>query len=157
MNARHRRLVVDFPQLAQTRRLLGGNIPLWIRQQLIKEPILDLNTLSTIVALLVSFSIAAERLVEIVTAPFPLLTQERTDPHQERLRKAALQLLAVIAGVVTALLTRPVMQETLPGVELTLTGTLALVLWSAAVRASGTRFRGISMPSRTSGNSLRLN
>jgi hypothetical protein len=93
-----------------------------------KEHIMDLNTLSSIVALLVSLSIAAERLVEIVTAPFPFLCQEKADPYQERMRKATLQLLAVIAGVATALLTRPVIQETLPGIEWTLTSTVALGL-----------------------------
>lgn len=66
------------------------------------------------VALLVSLSVASERLVEIVKGLFPFLDQKHEDATREGFRRAGLQLLAVIAGVVTAFLARPALNQYLP-------------------------------------------
>jgi hypothetical protein len=76
---------------------------------------MDPDKLSTIVTLLVALSVASERLVEIIKGYFPSLNLELKDPKQEGRRKANLQFLAVVAGIVTALLARPVLPAGLPG------------------------------------------
>lgn len=70
--------------------------------------------LSTLVALLVALSVASERLVEIVKGLIPALDNENADPRREGWRKAAIQSLAVLSGVVTALLARPALEGVLP-------------------------------------------
>jgi hypothetical protein len=87
---------------------------------------MDTSTLYALVALLVALSVASERLVEIVKGLFPGLNQEIRDPQKEGWRRAALQALAVLAGIVTALLARPA----IGGVEGwdSVSGTLALGL-----------------------------
>ena len=76
---------------------------------------MDLNNLSEIVAVILALSIASERLVEIIKGLIPFLTQEHTtDPRKEAWRRAALHILAVVAGIVTARLAQPVI-PTKPG------------------------------------------
>jgi hypothetical protein len=72
---------------------------------------MDTETLSAVVSLLVVLSIASERLVEIVKGLSTWLNEERQDPRQEGWRKAALQFLAVVAGIVTAFLGQPAIQS----------------------------------------------
>lgn len=60
--------------------------------------------METSVALLAAISIASERLVEIIKGLMPYLNQKRAHQKQEAVRRVALQLLAVLAGIVTALL-----------------------------------------------------
>jgi len=67
---------------------------------------MDVTKLQTIVGLLVVLSVASERLVEIVKGVIPLLNTERKDKTEEGWRRAALQLLAVGAGMSTAVLAR---------------------------------------------------
>ena len=85
---------------------------------------METPTLYALVALLVSLSVASERLVEIIKGLFPSLNQENSDPKKEGWRRAGLQALAVLAGIITALLARPAIQ----GMEKweTLSGTLAI-------------------------------
>jgi O-antigen ligase len=85
---------------------------------------METPTLYALVALLVSLSVASERLVEIIKGLFPSLNQENSDPKKEGWRRAGLQALAVLAGIITALLARPAIQ----GMEKwdTLAGTLAI-------------------------------
>ena len=71
---------------------------------------MEVNTLSTVVALLVALSVASERLVEIIKGLFPSLNLENEDKTKEGWRKAALQVLAVLAGIVTALLAGPALR-----------------------------------------------
>ena len=69
---------------------------------------MDPTKLTTIVSLLAALSVASERLVEIVKGLIPSwlggtwLKEQKTDPTQEGYRTAVLQVLAVVAGVVTA-------------------------------------------------------
>ena len=75
----------------------------------IKEKSMDLNNLSAIVAVIVALSIASERLVEIIKGLLPFLNKENTtDPTKEGWRRAALHVLAVAAGIVTAWLAQPI-------------------------------------------------
>ncbi|MBE0476693.1 MAG: hypothetical protein IBX62_06340 [Coriobacteriia bacterium] len=62
--------------------------------------------LTSIVSVLIVLSIASERLVEIVKGLFTPLGVEQTDPRMEGFRRAALQALAVLAGILTAFLAR---------------------------------------------------
>jgi hypothetical protein len=67
---------------------------------------MDLTQLTVIVSLIMSLSIASERLVEIIKGFFPLLDKSRDDPVAEGRRRSYIQLLAVISGIVTAYLAR---------------------------------------------------
>ncbi len=69
------------------------------------------------VALLVALSIASERLVEIIKGAVPPLNQENPDPAKEGRRKAALQFLAVLAGIVTTWLAWPAI-DSMEGLKL---------------------------------------
>jgi phosphatidylglycerophosphate synthase len=69
---------------------------------------LNINNLSSFVTLLAALSVASERLVEIVKGFFGFLSTENTDPAQERRRKTYLQILALLAGLLTAWLTKDV-------------------------------------------------
>lgn len=83
-----------------------------------------MNTLqlSEIVTLLISLSIASERLVEIFKGFVPFLNTEIVAPAgattadvekaqaKEGRRKSVLQLMAVLSGIMTACLAKPVLQ-----------------------------------------------
>jgi drug/metabolite transporter (DMT)-like permease len=89
---------------------------------------MDVNTQTTVVALLVALSVASERLVEIIKGLIPGLNQENSDPKKEGRRKAALQVLAVLSGIVTALLAGPAIRGILSESWCTLSGLIALGL-----------------------------
>jgi hypothetical protein len=89
---------------------------------------MDIGNLSTIISVLVALSIASERLVEIVKGLCSFLNKENSDPTKERLRRATLQALAVVAGIVTALLAHPAMKDIMPGFSDHWTGIVALGL-----------------------------
>ena len=63
---------------------------------------MDINNISSIVALLSALSIASERLVEIIKGTVPWLNTAKNDPNAEGWRQAALRVLAALAGVATA-------------------------------------------------------
>jgi hypothetical protein len=67
---------------------------------------MDINNISSVVTLLAALSVASERLVEIVKGFFSFLSTENPDPTLERRRKTALQILALLAGLLTAWLTK---------------------------------------------------
>ena len=58
--------------------------------------------LETTISLLIALSIASERIVEIIKGVIPPLNTANPKPKIEAIRKAALQLLAVGAGIFTA-------------------------------------------------------
>ena len=87
-----------------------------------------MEDLVTIVTLLITLSIASERLVEIVKGTLPFLNKENPDSTKEGWRRAALQAMAVGAGIVTALLARPVISDVVPGAWASVPGLLALGL-----------------------------
>ncbi len=68
---------------------------------------MDTNGLTTIVALLAALSVASERLAEVIKGVVPFLNLENKDPRKEGLRRALLQTLAAVSGVITALLAAP--------------------------------------------------
>lgn len=85
-----------------------------------------MDNLSTTVAVLMALSIASERLVEIVKGWIPYLNKkfEATPQRSPRTRKeyfesegvrrAIIQLMAVAAGIITALLAKPAIAGVLP-------------------------------------------
>jgi len=75
---------------------------------------MDPTKLTTIISLLVALSIASERLVDIIKGLIPWLNQPRPKSVEEGWRKAALQLLAVAAGITTAWLANPVVPDFIP-------------------------------------------
>jgi hypothetical protein len=88
-----------------------------------------LEQVMPMVALLVTLSVASERLVEIVKGFLPFLGEEiTTDAKKERARKATLQVLAVGAGIITALLAKPALGEAVPPGLQGSSGILALGL-----------------------------
>ncbi len=72
---------------------------------------MDLTKLTIIVSLLLGLSIASERLVEIIKGLIPALDQQRSDLAEEGRRRAALQFLGVVSGIVTALLASPMIPK----------------------------------------------
>lgn len=81
---------------------------------------MDPTKLAAIVGLLISLSVASERLVEIIKGLIPFLRDENSDSYREGVRRSMLQLLAVAAGIATALLAQPVILQVveLPGSSL---------------------------------------
>ena len=75
-----------------------------------------MEKLTTVVALLVALSVASERLVEIIKGLSEYLNVEQTEPVKEGRRRSAIHAIAVVAGIVTAFLARPVIANavTLP-------------------------------------------
>ena len=67
---------------------------------------MDATKIAAIVSVILALSIASERLVEIFKGFFPKLNNENPDPKAEGRRRSYLQLLAVVAGVITAFLSR---------------------------------------------------
>lgn len=63
---------------------------------------MDPTKLAAFVSLMIALSVATERLVEIAKGLSAFLSKEQTDEDLERRRKAALQVLAVVAGIFTA-------------------------------------------------------
>jgi len=90
--------------------------------------LMDTTKLTTVISLLVALSIASERLVDIIKGLVPWLNQQRRKPVEEGWRKAALQVIAVIAGITTAWLAGPAVPAFLPH---DFTGKLALGLLSS--------------------------
>lgn len=70
-----------------------------------------MDKLYALVALILALSVASERLVEIIKGLSPWLDKAKTDSRGEGHRRAALQGLAVLAGLLTAVLAQPVMPE----------------------------------------------
>src|ERR1700738_648174 len=91
--------------------------------------LMDTTKLTTVISLLVAVSIASERLVDIIKGLVPWLNQQRRKPVEEGWRKAALQVIAVIAGT-TAWLARRFRRMISPG-------SSRLVCWLVAVQDSG--------------------
>ena len=65
---------------------------------------MDLTKLTAIVTLILALSVASERLVEIIKGFVPSLGKENPDPTEEARRGSYLQILAVLAGILTAFL-----------------------------------------------------
>jgi hypothetical protein len=65
---------------------------------------MELTNLIVIASLILSLSIASERLVEIIKGFFPCLDKAKDDPAAEARRRAYLQILAVLSGMLTAYL-----------------------------------------------------
>ena len=89
---------------------------------------MDINKLLAIVSVLVALSVASERLVEIIKGLVSFLNQENSDKTKEGWRKAALQALAVVVGIITALLAQPAIKGVVPGLSDNVWGILALGL-----------------------------
>lgn len=70
---------------------------------------MDINLLIGLVSILITLSIASERLVEIIKGFIPYLNIEQTDPKAEARRKALIHILSVTSGVITAFLAKPIL------------------------------------------------
>jgi hypothetical protein len=70
---------------------------------------MDFSKLTAIIAILITLSIASERLVEIIKGFFPNLNEENLTGEAEAWRKAKVSILAVICGIVTAFLASPLL------------------------------------------------
>jgi hypothetical protein len=86
-----------------------------------------LGPLSQIIAVLIALSVASERLVEIVKGFIPWLNETSATSGTEGVRKAVLQIMAVVSGIITAFLAKPAISNVLPDWT-TLPGIFALGL-----------------------------
>src|SRR5919106_4202506 len=89
-------------------------------------PVMD--SLSTMVTLLIALSVATERFVEIVKGLVPWLDVVKEDVREEGRRRAALQALAAAGGIVVSALSFPIAREILPEGLGTTTTAIALGL-----------------------------
>ena len=89
---------------------------------------MEIGNLSIMVSVLVALSIASERLVEILKGLSDFLNKENPIPKKERLRRVALQTLAVLAGILTTLLAYPAIKDVMPKLSSDWTGIIALGL-----------------------------
>ena len=92
---------------------------------------INLNKLPTILTLLIALSVATERLVEITKGIVPWLDTAKADSTIEGRRRAALQFLAVVGGVVIAVLAWPIIEQVIPTGQNRSAATLALGLLSS--------------------------
>lgn len=102
---------------------------------------MDINKLVAIVSILITLSIASERLVEIIKGFFPSLNREiLDDPKNEAWRKAKISILAVLSGIVTAGLSISLLKAPLKdfsGLDLTDKSQLAFAIIALGLLASG--------------------
>lgn len=84
-----------------------------------------------IIGLMVALSVAAERLVEITKGVVPFLAIAREEPRQEKLRKSALQVLALASGIVVTFLAEPMLASTLPETWHSTTGLVVIGLMAS--------------------------
>jgi hypothetical protein len=87
-----------------------------------------MESILSFVTLLIALSVASERLVEIIKNAIPWLNQKKEDPKEEGWRKSVLQALAVVAGIVTAILAGPAVGGIISGPWDTVSGIIALGL-----------------------------
>lgn len=73
-----------------------------------------LTQLTSLLTVIIALSVAAERLVAIIQNLIKFLRTEQPDASSEGKRKATLQTLAVVAGILTACLAK----GTLPNIEI---------------------------------------
>ena len=67
------------------------------------------SKLIAIVTILITLSVASERLVEIIKGFLPKLSEENLESNEEAKRKAKVAFLAVICGIITAFLASPIL------------------------------------------------
>jgi len=89
---------------------------------------MNIGNLVALVSVLVALSVASERLVDIIKGLVSFLNQENSDKTKEGWRRSALQVLAVVAGIITALLAQPAIKGVVPGLSDNVWGILALGL-----------------------------
>jgi hypothetical protein len=70
---------------------------------------MSINSLPTIVTLLIALSVATERVVEIIKSLVPWLNTEHPSTKTECHRRATIQALAVAAGILVSTLSWPVL------------------------------------------------
>lgn len=75
---------------------------------------MSFDNLPAVITLLIALSVATERVTEIIKGMSVWLNQRKETPKQEAHRKAALQLLAVAAGIAVSLLTQSVWIQVFP-------------------------------------------
>ena len=76
---------------------------------------MEATKLAAFVSLMIGLSISTERLVEIVKGLSKFLNCENEDPRREGWRKSALQVIAVVAGIVTAWIASPYVPTEIAG------------------------------------------
>jgi len=72
------------------------------------------NFLVAVLGVLVSLSVASERLVEVIKGVIPFLNQQNSDAKKEGWRCSILQAMAVCSGILTALLAKPALVGIFP-------------------------------------------
>jgi len=86
------------------------------------------GTFKVIVGLIITVSVASERLVEIIKGNFLWLNKIQSDPKEEGRRKATLQLLAALSGILTTFLSAPIFAPSLSDIYNSPTGIIIIGL-----------------------------
>ncbi|WP_368178635.1 hypothetical protein [Aeromonas sp. R7-1] len=93
-----------------------------------------MDTVISYASYILAISIASERLVEIVKGMFPGLNQSKTDPQEESRRRSVLQVLAVVAGILSAHFSLDIAP---PGIKTSLDGMTVIIIGLLASGGSG--------------------
>jgi len=86
---------------------------------------METNNIQNFVELLIALSLASERFVEIIKGYWPWLNTAKQNLVNENKRKASLQILAVVSGMITTYLTAPIIGLNLLFPQVLIMGLLA--------------------------------
>lgn len=89
---------------------------------------MDINSLSSLVSIVIILSVASERLVEIIKSYIPYLDVGNANGPTESRRIAYIHMLSIFSGIITAFLASGVMQGIVPDGWDSFWGYLALGL-----------------------------
>lgn len=101
-----------------------------------------LDSLPAIITMIIALSVAAERVVEIIKSMVPWLETSHTDRTTEARRRAALQVIAIVAGCFVAYATWPIIAQVLaaPGEPVPAGRHLPTVLGVGLLASGGSGF-----------------
>jgi hypothetical protein len=94
------------------------------------------ENLTIMVTILITLSLSSERLVEIIKGLIPFLNQENPDPTKEGWRRTSIQILAVVAGILTAWLASQIPDSPIKSANVFAYGLLASggsALWNSVL------------------------
>jgi hypothetical protein len=101
---------------------------------------MDITKLTAVVSILITLSVASERLVEIIKGFFPALNAENLEAPAEAWRKARISIIAIVSGIFTAWLSSPILKgllKDLSELDTSNTGSYVFAILALGLLASG--------------------
>jgi hypothetical protein len=98
---------------------------------------MSLDSLPTVITLLIALSVAAERVVEIIKSLFRWLDEAHENPREEGFRRAALHALAALSGIIISWLAWPIVAQVLTPIPDNAIGPRISTVFALGLLASG--------------------